>query len=479
MKSTLNTPSAASPDLLSTSSSAPEAVETDKIATSSGEMKNTETQKLGDTDKTQTPPVEKTSSISTKTSTQKSAEMSTEKSKPSQHENASKQTTDKTPPTAAHDGKPTPSALKVATHTAVPPHAPQRATSTLATLALTLATITAICAVFVTVFLFQRLGQMEQQLHLAQQNSGNTAAEAKDLAQRAMNMSIESGGKLAYTHTQIEALKEQSGRLDMLMQYINNSKIETLPTDLRNTLQAAQLQTELTGSVEPLLITLKAMDERLMNDELLAQSPLRRAIAQDIESIRNMPTPDPMGMSSRINDLYQRVDTLPLVIDPPEPPAQTNMLLTTTTASSETPTADTPTEEGWRGSLERSWEWTSKKAHWLGTAVWGEMRTLVTITPIQNPEAALLSPDQGIILRENLKLNLLNLRMSIVQRQYAQAQSSAQEILGLLTRYFDQENKNVQDFINRLQTLQSGLNNVSLPSPNATLAALAAMTTAP
>ena len=46
----------------------------------------------------------------------------------------------------------------------------------------------------------------------------------------------------------------------------------------------------------------------------------------------------------------------------------------------------------------------------------GELRQAVRVTSIQHPEAVLMTPEQSVFLRENVKLRLLNARLSLLSR---------------------------------------------------------------
>ena len=62
----------------------------------------------------------------------------------------------------------------------------------------------------------------------------------------------------------------------------------------------------------------------------------------------------------------------------------------------------------------------------FGDAAWDEMRSLVRVTRIEQPEAMLLAPEQAFFLRENLKLRLLNARLALLSRQFDTAQADLQ-----------------------------------------------------
>ena len=96
------------------------------------------------------------------------------------------------------------------------------------------------------------------------------------------------------------------------------------------------------------------------------------------------------------------------------------------------------------------------------------------VTRISHPEAALITPEQGYFLRENLKLRLLNARLALLSRQYDTAQSDLREALALLDRYVDMRSRKAQSAAELLRQVQGQARQVAVPRPDDSLAALAA-----
>src|SRR5207244_3135867 len=88
------------------------------------------------------------------------------------------------------------------------------------------------------------------------------------------------------------------------------------------------------------------------------------------------------------------------------------------------------------------WQATQQLSSWTGL-IWGEARTLLRVSRIEHPEAALISPDQSFFLRENLKLRLLNARLALLSRQFDTAQSDLRDCQDMLNRYFDTRSRKV------------------------------------
>ena len=122
----------------------------------------------------------------------------------------------------------------------------------------------------------------------------------------------------------------------------------------------------------------------------------------------------------------------------------------------------------WSQTLRSGWAAVSSR-------VWDEVRGLIRVTPVDQPEAMLIAPDQAFFLRENLKLRLLNARLALLSRQFDTAQSDLRDALSALDRYFDRSNKRVVATAELLRQVSAQARQVVVPRPDATLAAIAAV----
>jgi uroporphyrin-3 C-methyltransferase len=129
------------------------------------------------------------------------------------------------------------------------------------------------------------------------------------------------------------------------------------------------------------------------------------------------------------------------------------------------PSATSPAD--WRGALASGW-------HAGAGRVWPELRGLVRVTRIDQPEAMLVAPEQAYFLRENLKLRLLNARVALLSRQLDTAQLDLREAQAALDRYFDLSARRTIVASESLREVAAQARTVNLPRPDATLAAIAA-----
>ena len=105
-------------------------------------------------------------------------------------------------------------------------------------------------------------------------------------------------------------------------------------------------------------------------------------------------------------------------------------------------------------------------------AAWQELQGLIRIQRFDREDPALLAPGQGFLLRENLKLRLLNARLALFARDqwtYRNELKVAQEWLG---KHFDASDKAVLAAQATLRQMTASEINVELPNLNDTQAAL-------
>ncbi len=309
----------------------------------------------------------------------------------------------------------------------------------------------------------QRVKTLEGELVKRQQGSDTQATEARTLARQAELTAREVAAKLALLEARVAETALQRTQIEELIQSLARSRDENVLADLDAAIRVAMQQTAITGSAEPLVLTLKQSDERLARINQPRLERVRRAVAQDLERTRAAGVTDITVLTIRLDEVIRQVDELPLLST-----AERRSAVRSAPSPSPAPAASAA-DAGWAASLGERWG--SLAAH-----LWGEVKGLVRVTRIDQPEAMLVAPEQSFFLRENLKLRLLNARLALLSRQFDTAQSDLRDALAALDRYFDRSGRRVvaaQELVRQVMT-QARL--VSVPRPDATLAAIATAT---
>src|SRR2546428_485570 len=199
----------------------------------------------------------------------------------------------------------------------------------------------------------------------------------------------------------------------------------------------------------PAGLPLQLAEARLARADRPQFVPIRRALARDLERVKALPAVDIAGMSTRLNSLVAAVDSLPLAFDE---------------RSEREPAAKSGPADAERGF----WSFWSR----LGSEIRSELRSLVVVRQVNTPDPPLLPPTQAYFLRENLRLRLLNARLSLLMRDEAGYREDMRAAQAWVRRYFDTRSKQTADALAQLKTLSSALLSFDMPSISESLEAV-------
>jgi uroporphyrin-III C-methyltransferase len=310
----------------------------------------------------------------------------------------------------------------------------------------------------------QRVASLEQELVRRQQESAGQAAEARTLARQAQDSMRDAVAKVALLEARVAEVAIQRTQLEDLIQSLSRSRDENLLVDVEAAIRVAIQQGAITGSAEPLVATLRQADERLARYSQPRLEGVRRAIARDLDRVKAVGTTDIAALTIKLDETMRMIDDLPLLASAEarrEPPR----------AAAAQPAASAASGPAGRLQLPQAW-----RDAWGGTweRVWAEVRGLVRVTRIDQPDALLLEPQHAFFLRENVKLRLLNARLALLSRQFATAQADLIVVQVAFERYFDRSSRRTATASELVRQAIQQSRQVVLPRPDDTLAALAA-----
>lgn len=315
--------------------------------------------------------------------------------------------------------------------------------------------------------LWQKLGSIQEELARRTTDSSAQSIEARTLAREAQDSTRDLLARLALQETRLSEVSLQRSQLEELMQSLSRSRDENLVVDVESDLRLAQQQALLTGSAEPLLAALKSADLRLTRAAQPRLGLLQRAIIRDIDRIKSASVTDVPALMLKLDELARLVDEL----------AVANEMVTNPIPAAAIPVAAAPRQAA--SAARQSWlpgfdaraiqSWFQRA---LGS-LWAEASQLLRVSRIDQPEAALLAPEQAFFLRENLKLKLLNARLALLSRQTDAARADLLNASIWLGKYFDPAARQTQVALQLLAQVQGQLKTTELPRLNETMAALA------
>ena len=336
-------------------------------------------------------------------------------------------------------------------------------------------------ALAVSVSLWSKLDQAQQELARRSTDTLAQASAARSVAAQSQALTQDLQARLGVAEVKISEVTLQRSQLEELMQSLSRSRDDSLLQDLESTLQLAQQQSQLTGSAQPLISALQAADQRIARSVQPRLNPVQKAIVRDIERLQTAALMDLPVLAERIDALVRQIDELPLVnglaapaVAPvPAPAASASGTKSASVYASGTSGTDAAAvlREWWEQYSQVAPAWVQP---WLD-AVQQRTGQLVRASRLDHPEAALLAPEQGFFLRENLKLKLLNTRLALLSRQTETVRTDLQATDALLQRYFDPQAKPTVQARAALARLQQDLKQTAQPRPDETLGALAAV----
>ena len=308
-----------------------------------------------------------------------------------------------------------------------------------------------LCALAMSALLWWKLQDIQETLARQSADSGSVSVEARASAKQAQELSRDTAARLALNETRWSEVALQRSQLEELMQSLSRSRDENLVVDIESALRLALQQAQLTGSVQPLVGALKSAQQRLSRVAQPRLSPVLRALTRDLERVQSISVTDTPALLMKFDELVRMVDELPLA----------NAVGMAKAAPAPAPAST------WARAISASW-W----EQWL-KEVGTQVADLVRISRIDQPEATLLSPDQGFFVRENLKLRLLNARLGLLARQFEASRNDVLLVRRDVQRYFESSGRKSQAALAMLQEVETQLKQVELPRLDESLTALA------
>ncbi|MFN5348158.1 MAG: uroporphyrinogen-III C-methyltransferase [Polaromonas sp.] len=323
-------------------------------------------------------------------------------------------------------------------------------------------------ALLVSGLLWQKLANIQEELARRSLDAGAQAIEARTLAKAAQDSTRDLAARLTLQENRISEVSLQRAQLEELMQSLSRSRDENLVVDIESALRLAQQQAQLTGSPVPLLTALASAQQRLQRAAQPRLSPLMRAIAKDSDLIKAASLTDVPALMIKIDELSRMADELPVANGVPH---AASVNAAAQSAAVPVKPAEGQGSPAWWGWFDMQYAKTAVRR--VLNALHEEGRKLLRVSRIEQPEAALMSPEQSFFLRENLKLRLLNARLGLLARQTDAARADLANAGTWLGKYFDPTSRKTQAAVQLLQQVQNQLKTSELPRLDDTMAALA------
>ncbi len=295
----------------------------------------------------------------------------------------------------------------------------------------------------------RRFAELQQAVSAATETATRADAEAR--AARQQTTLLES--RLAEELGQREALEQ-------LYSDLSRGRDEAVLVEVERLITLAAQELQISGSVPTALAALQTADARLARADSARFLPLRRVLARDIDKLKVAPTPDTTGMALKLDQLANAVESWPLLADarpaPSTPPGKPG------------PGAAPPPPPRW---WERRWDYLQRELD--------EFRDLIRIRLVEGPDSVLISTQQQTLVRQLLRLRLLNARQALLARNDRLYRADLAEAQSLMNRYIDARQAPAASAAALIKQLASTPLSVDLPQISDSVAAVRAVRTVP
>jgi len=290
-----------------------------------------------------------------------------------------------------------------------------------------------------------RIGGTQEEVARRLHDIDAGSREARAVARQAQEALRDAQIRITQLEGRLAESQSQQLALEALYQDLSRNRDEWQLAEIEQVLAIASQQLQLAGNVRAALLALQLAEARLARADRPQFVPVRRALARDIERLRATPAIDVPAMTVRLDTLIATVDSLPLAFDE----------RTERGAAKDSP----PNPQS--GALAR-----------FASEIWSELKQLVVVRKITGNEPPLLAPQQAYFVRENLRLRLLNARVSLLTRDEAGYREDLRAAQAWIQRYFDARSRQGSDALAQLKQLSSTSISFEMPTISDSLEAV-------
>ncbi len=306
---------------------------------------------------------------------------------------------------------------------------------------------------------------LTSQLNEARQDSTQALGQAQSQARRIAQLE----------QAQLEA-KSQYAALEQIWAGANKGMEDViLANDVDRLLTTANQQLRLAGNVNNAIVTLEAAQSLLARADRARFAGVQRAISLDLDRLRSVPLIDITQLSSRLETLSALVARAPLLLPDAaapvianEAPSVQSVPTPSGTAQAPSPALPSTQQPWWQRALDQSLLWSKSAAAMVAR----EFAGVVSIQRVSDANALMMSPEQGALLRANLRTRVLTAQMALLMNQAPVWRAELAQVQQSLVSRFDPKATDTIAALRLVQELAAIQIAVSLPSIKDSLSAL-------
>ena len=242
----------------------------------------------------------------------------------------------------------------------------------------------------------------------------------------------------------MRGMRSEMTSIDQAFQSMNRGLDDRiLVNDVRRLLNMAEQQLMLMGNVRTaisVLETAQSMLEAQVDQDRFAL--LLKAIGTDLDRLRSAPEVSVTALSAKLDRLVGLISNAPLVVPDAVVPRLTPVRAVSPQADPDQkqmtpPGAEVSSNQAW---WERWIERGQQSAQTVAQVLSREFSDLMQVRRAEDPRALLLSDEQAMVLRANVRSMLLSAQLALLSHQNSIWTTELTEVEKLLSTHYDVQN---------------------------------------
>lgn len=310
----------------------------------------------------------------------------------------------------------------------------------------------------------QRFESVAREVATRLQQTDGTVSRLQREVQTALASSSRQGEQLGALSREIRAVRSEMTSMDQAWQSMSRSLDDNLVLgNVRRLLNMAQQQLTLVGNVNSTIAVLETAQSLLeghQNQERFGD--LLKAVQADLERLRSTPQVNIDALAAKLNRLVDITDKAPLQIPDPVAPGLASVAATAQASSLARVTE--PDQPGQATSVpapdtEQVWwkRWVDQVSAAGATTVQvvsREFSDLMQIRRADQSQVLLLSEEQAMLVRTNLRSMLLSAQLALLNRQPEIWVADLKSVRSVLQGYYNPESLDTRTALRLVDELQ-------------------------
>ncbi len=275
--------------------------------------------------------------------------------------------------------------------------------------------------------------------------------------------------------------QSQFAALEQVWQNFNKGMEDSmLANDVDRLLTVASQQLRVSGNVNNAILALEHGLSMLVRADRPRFASLQRAISADLDRLRGVATVDIPGVSAKLEQVTNLLGKAPLLVPDEASPGLMSARDRNASTMASAPAVSSNASKASPGDVVEDWWqtlWRQVRVSAKSSAAFlvRELSDVISVQRVTDKNALLMSPEQGTLLRANLRARLLTAQMALLMHQSTIWQLELSIIEGAVASRYDPKSPEVVSALRLLRELASLNVAIVIPDITDSVAALEAV----